>query len=349
MMIKKYETFINDETRDGSANMPSYNPVIRQQEKEFVESKMKTNEITGLMKRAGINIPSGLQGREIDDFYEKSKQKLIEFFVRNPEEMTDVVNHKTYSVPAGDGVVRVQNIGGALRESKKKILEALTYSEYKKYLVYFNWDIYEKLDHFFNNFYEKDKNANRIYIPFTISEQPMIMSQEIRDYLVHNKKIILDDKYFKDEYGRKVSIPKYLNQMNQKSLLDKYEKDRSGFIKSQNCYIVISRHPYDIIGMSTDRGSTTCLNVRSEENIYGSKYINQLESLLENGTIISYLVKIDDKEIKHPISRIVIENYGDKENPSFRVDDKVYGTNLPEYKKKVQTIIAKLNADLKSR
>jgi hypothetical protein len=120
MMIKKYETFINDESRDGSSNMPGYNPVIRQQAKDFVESKMKTNELSGFMKKAGIDIPSDLEGNEIDDFYEKSKQKLIEFFVRNPEEMTDNVNFKTYGVPSGDGVVRVQNIGASLRESKKK-------------------------------------------------------------------------------------------------------------------------------------------------------------------------------------------------------------------------------------
>ena len=120
MMIKKYETFINDESRDGSSNTPGYNPVIRQQAKDFVESKMKTNELSGFMKKAGIDIPSDLEGNEIDDFYEKSKQKLIEFFVRNPEEMTDNVNFKTYGVPSGDGVVRVQNIGASLRESKKK-------------------------------------------------------------------------------------------------------------------------------------------------------------------------------------------------------------------------------------
>lgn len=175
----------------------------------------------------------------------------------------------------------------------------------------------------------------------------MKMSQEIRDYLIHNKMVILDDKYCRDGYNRKVSIPKYLKLMDQMDLLKKYEKDRGGYIKSQDCYIVISRHPYDIIGMSTDRGWKTCLNIRSDENIYGSKYVNIIEDLLNDGSIISYLVKVDDKEIKNPISRILIENtdeYG--QNPLYKADGKIYGTNIPEYKEKVEELVSEINSKI---
>jgi hypothetical protein len=114
--IKTFESFNNDNSSDNGGNMPGYNPILNQQAKEFVDSKMKTSDMDTILKRVGIKVPKDLTGQEMDNFYDKAKEKMVKFFIENPEEMTDNINIKSYSVPAGDGVVRVQNIGGALRE-----------------------------------------------------------------------------------------------------------------------------------------------------------------------------------------------------------------------------------------
>ena len=45
--IKKYENFTNDNNRDSASldYLPKYNPVVKQEATEYVESKLKSNEI----------------------------------------------------------------------------------------------------------------------------------------------------------------------------------------------------------------------------------------------------------------------------------------------------------------
>jgi len=73
--------------------------------------------------------------------------------------------------------------------------------------------------------------------------------------------------------------------------------------------VCISRHPYDIAGMSTDRRWTSCMNLN------GGAYYKKIKEDIKYGTLIAYLIYADDKNINKPIARIAIKPYQNVSNP----------------------------------
>lgn len=69
-------------------------------------------------------------------------------------------------------------------------------------------------------------------------------------------------------------------------------KSPSGFM------VVISRHPYDIAGMSTGRGWTSCVDLNGGGERWSiSGYIN-------TGCMVAYMCREDDPNIEHPVARL---------------------------------------------
>jgi len=89
-------------------------------------------------------------------------------------------------------------------------------------------------------------------------------------------------------------------------LLKKYAGEKSLLSIGDDYLIVISKHPYDIVGMSTDRNWTSCMNIRDDKV---SQYNKYLPLDITQGTIVSYLIKRHDLNIKRPIARILIKPY----------------------------------------
>jgi hypothetical protein len=105
-------------------------------------------------------------------------------------------------------------------------------------------------------------------------------------------------------------------------------------VNSKNSLVVISRHPYDIAGMSTNRGWSSCLNLNQEQS--NSHYI-PLE--IKHGTCVAYLIHSTDKDIKNPIARVAIKpfvNIVESNDIAFGVDEVVYGTANQSF---IQTVI----------
>lgn len=71
---------------------------------------------------------------------------------------------------------------------------------------------------------------------------------------------------------------------------------------------VISRHPYDIIGSSFDRGWNSCMNLKNGIN---KEY---LKHDVEEGSLVAYMIKQDDKNINNPIARVLLK-------PFINIDD----------------------------
>jgi len=104
-------------------------------------------------------------------------------------------------------------------------------------------------------------------------------------------------------------------------LLKSFINDPLREIKTNEKYeIVISRHPYDIIGMSTDRAWTSCMELFSPKIIYfknkhaddvGSQ-TDYVKSMVKNGTLVAYLITKNDRNINRPLSRVVIKPYVDE-------------------------------------
>lgn len=87
-------------------------------------------------------------------------------------------------------------------------------------------------------------------------------------------------------------------------LIKNFSEDKIRNIKNANDYVVCySRHPYDIIGMSTNRGWHSCMRHS------GSDIITNIKSDIRYGTIIAYLIRKNDKNINNPVARINIKPY----------------------------------------
>jgi hypothetical protein len=114
--------------------------------------------------------------------------------------------------------------------------------------------------------------------------------------------------------------------------------------KKNNKLVVISRHPYDIAGMSTDRGWTSCMNLDDGNN---RKFV-PLD--IKAGTIIAYLINANDKNIENPQARMLIKPfvnlYGDHDI-AMGIENKIYGTASLGFKKTVSEWVNKINASRK--
>lgn len=111
--------------------------------------------------------------------------------------------------------------------------------------------------------------------------------------------------------------------------------------------IVLSRHPYDIAGMSTGRGWTSCMN------LFTGMYKEYVDSSIKAGVLIAYLCSPNDKQVKiskydfrktkkiniqHPLGRCLVKPYtkhnryedeteADFSNPNWILRcSKTYGT-----------------------
>jgi hypothetical protein len=137
--------------------------------------------------------------------------------------------------------------------------------------------------------------------------------------------------------------------------------------------IIISRHPYDLLGMSSGRGwrLSSCMRIGSRRD---KVYVDILASMghkieddtklgdedyegytdndvesdglnsgyiskdIEQGTLVAYVVKSDDDNINKPLSRILIKPYFNEKNPTDIVwisADKLYGQSIEGFKSSV--------------
>jgi len=87
---------------------------------------------------------------------------------------------------------------------------------------------------------------------------------------------------------------------------------------------IISRHPYDIAGMSTGRDWTSCMTLHP--NGKESKGQTYIPSDIVEGTLVAYMVYKDDLNITKPLSRLLITPYNDPHNNIlYGIRQKFYG------------------------
>lgn len=85
--------------------------------------------------------------------------------------------------------------------------------------------------------------------------------------------------------------------------------------------IVFTRNQYDVAGMSTDRGWSSCMNMVDGSN---KKY---LRHDIDQGTLTAYFVHHDDQGIAHPVGRINLKRFANGSGHSiYRPEHATYGT-----------------------
>lgn len=237
------------------------------------------------------------------------------------------------------------------------LLEALPISTAKTYVKAWNPNFHKEV---FERQPRKDKNAYRIYIPFELETQKqVIIPATLTTYLqtaIPNKPYATDVENYMQGLAfevanptRKLGIGKMLARSEsgekdpvRKSELQSIKKafdadPQRAATKTTGKLIVISRHPYDVAGMSTDRGWKSCMNLVDGENKH---YVLRD---VKQGSIVAYLINSDDVNVRKPLARILIKPYQEKGNPKnlAMMGDIVYGTAPESFKSQVDAWINK--------
>jgi len=191
-----------------------------------------------------------------------------------------------------------------MKFTEQIFLEAIKLSKARKYVK--DWDK-DRLKDWFGGKYrvyidlEKGKAASE--------DLESELEQEVKKSL-HNTDFEVKDfkkgMAFDKKNKREVKLGKVLSKID-KNLLQKFANDPNREAsKISEPIVVISRHPYDIAGQSSDRGWTSCKDLSGGEN---KRYIKAETGL----ALIAYLIYKDDKNINKPIARILISQFSNKE------------------------------------
>lgn len=106
--------------------------------------------------------------------------------------------------------------------------------------------------------------------------------------------------------------------------------------KDKQYYIVFSKHHYDVAGMSTNRGWTSCMN------LYGGSNSHYVQYDVKEGTIVAYLVDETDLNINKPIARLLIKPFVNSDNEDivlYQSEESVYGTAPKSFKSVVDDLV----------
>jgi hypothetical protein len=108
----------------GGEVLPKYNPKIQQEVSDFLDN-MTPNNKPLVFKWLRMEEPS-LNDEEFDDKFEIAKKKLVDFFQENPNISIGGIDIETFKMPGkgGDGVPRLQNIGGTSHTASFRVGES---------------------------------------------------------------------------------------------------------------------------------------------------------------------------------------------------------------------------------
>jgi hypothetical protein len=225
----------------------------------------------------------------------------------------------------------------------KQITEALTPSQYRPLVK--GWDKQRYADIFTNPKYKHDKNGYRVFIPIgavSVDNTSRIQT-EIETTIQKSGFEIIDytkGLAQKKDTKQNIKIGKLLTKLKQQELLDKFNTDATREGTKKEYMVVISRHPYDIGGQSTDRGWTSCMNL---ENGMLNHYV---PIDVTAGTVIAYVTDKNDPDLKNPTGRLSIKPFVDilgSTQVEFGIEDIVYGTSVPGFVEAVSKWVKEIN------
>ena len=181
------------------------------------------------------------------------------------------------------------------------------------------------------------EGQDRTYIPLEHPDdnKPVEPHPDVKAHLEKHGYKITDykgNKAVEPKYGREIRIGKALAATNaSKELVSTFNNDpKRAASNSGKLGVVISRHPHDVAGMSTDRGWRSCMRMGPTGTKKGAgEYSHYLKHDVQQGTHVAYLVHEHDKEAKSPLARIALKPFHseDKKDTILRPEDSQYGTS----------------------
>lgn len=185
----------------------------------------------------------------------------------------------------------------------------------------------------YNNLFQKYGSGHgtqkyRIYIPLggKPTTDNLVPPPELVAYLATKKMSVNDYKTgtaLLPDGKRIVRIGKVVADNPTVKKIFEQDPQRTA-TKSVAAWVCISRHPYDIAGMSFDRGWTSCMHITEGCN---KQY---LTADVKMGTLVAYLIKENDKNINAPIARIALKPYTNKQG-RILVPSQPYGMGTASF------------------
>lgn len=148
--------------------------------------------------------------------------------------------------------------------------------------------------------------------------------------------------YFKglaERNGQLVKIGKVLTRAKKFEAKKLFDNDPGRVANNSKALkVVISRHPYDILGCATGRGWKSCLDIQDGSLGY------KLYQDVENGNLVAYLVNADDTGVKKPLGRFRIIRYANSNSVIWKRTPLAYGTVIPEFANSIDSFLDKHNS-----
>lgn len=106
------------------------------------------------------------------------------------------------------------------------------------------------------------------------------------------------------------------------TLAQAYETDPVRAASKKEKHIVITKNKYDVAGMSTNRGWTSCMNLSIGSNRHFVKHD------ISHGTLTAYLCTKDDAEASRPIGRVNLKKFTHVAtgHTIYQPEQSIYGT-----------------------
>ncbi|GAB5388806.1 MAG: hypothetical protein Alpg2KO_17740 [Alphaproteobacteria bacterium] len=121
-----------------------------------------------------------------------------------------------------------------------------------------------------------------------------------------------------DANGNTIKLTKILRDVPAPDdLVKRMTDERAKMGDPDKLAIVISRHPYDVMRMSTGRGWQSCMTK-------GGMFWERVQDDMREGSMVAYLISRNDPEINDPLARMLIKPVRNKKRTGW-VADQVYG------------------------
>lgn len=211
-----------------------------------------------------------------------------------------------------------------------------------RFLYLYGYTVPELKDYIDGNAYKLDENNNPIYKNVFKIGKLLQKYEEDSTISVTNR-----------QNGRNLGH----KTIQGKQLLHEFKNDP--IRKSKGKYlIVISRHPYDIAGASTDRNWTSCMDLGTKKIEYPSTErspgVNRrfISHDISQGTLVAYLVRENELmpngkvSLRRPLSRILIKPHPADGKSAYSIG-RIYGDSIEPFSKSIKKWISKyLNKNL---
>jgi hypothetical protein len=190
------------------------------------------------------------------------------------------------------------------------------------------------------------QNMRNVIVPLPVRLAVKQAGFRITDYLA-KKCVKISDKEQKNEFN--------IGKVIAKDPVAKAAFDNDPQLQNSSTaefQLVVSCHPYDIIGMSTGRSwdNESCMRLRDyrPDSNDGSNN-HYLEVDIAEGTLVAYAIRASDTNIEKPLGRCLLKPFVSEtggDDILYRRETKIYGNPVPGMPETLNRFLRKLNADI---